>query len=54
MGISYISPVPLYPCIKKGVYYTGINIFNKLPSGLKELVQTPTIFKSSLKISGLA
>jgi hypothetical protein len=40
------SSLSLY---KKSVYYTGINIFNKLPSELKELVQTPKIFKSSLK-----
>jgi hypothetical protein len=40
------SSLSLY---QKGVYYTGIKIFNKLPPELKELVQTPKIFKSSLK-----
>jgi hypothetical protein len=33
----------------KGVYFMGINIFNKLPSHLKELVKSPKIFKRALK-----
>jgi hypothetical protein len=41
-----ISSLTLY---QNGVYYTGINIFNKLSPELKELVQMPEIFKSSLR-----
>jgi hypothetical protein len=48
IGIIYISPVPLYLCIKKA-FTTLVPIFNKLPSELKELVQTPEVFKSSSK-----
>jgi hypothetical protein len=41
-----ISSLTLY---QKGVYYTGIKWFNKLPSELKELVLSPKLFKSSLR-----
>jgi hypothetical protein len=34
---------------QNGVYFTGIKIFNKLPTYLKELVGFPKIFKISLK-----
>jgi hypothetical protein len=33
-----ISSLTLY---QKGVHYTGIKLFNKLPSELKELVLSP-------------
>jgi hypothetical protein len=34
---------------QNGVHFTGIKIFNKLPSYLKELVRSPKIFKRTLK-----
>jgi hypothetical protein len=34
---------------QNGVYFSGIRIFNKLPSYLKELVESPKIFKRALK-----
>jgi hypothetical protein len=34
---------------QKGVYFSGIRIYNKLPSYLKELVESPKIFKRTLK-----
>jgi hypothetical protein len=34
---------------QNGVYYTGIQIFNKLPPEIRELVQTPNIFKGTLR-----
>jgi hypothetical protein len=40
------SSLALY---QNGVYYIGIKIFNKLPPKLKELVQMPKIFESSLR-----
>jgi hypothetical protein len=40
------SSLTLY---QNGVYYTDTKIFNKLPPKLKDLVQTPKIFKSSLR-----
>jgi hypothetical protein len=34
---------------QSGVYFMGIQFFNKLPSYLKELVGSPNIFKRTLK-----
>ena len=34
---------------QKGIYFTGIKIFNKLPSYLKELIGSPKKFKRILK-----
>jgi hypothetical protein len=34
---------------QNGAYYTGIKIFNKLPPEIRELVQMPNIFKSTLQ-----
>jgi hypothetical protein len=40
------SSLTLY---QNGVNYSGIRIFNKLPAELKELVEKPKLFKSSLR-----
>jgi hypothetical protein len=40
------SSLTLY---QKGTYFAGIKIFNKLPSELKELVESPKIFKRYLR-----
>jgi hypothetical protein len=40
------SQLTLY---QNGIYFTGIKIFNKLPSYLKELVGSPKKFKRTLK-----
>jgi hypothetical protein len=40
------SSITLY---QKGTYFAGIKIFNKLPSELKELVESPKIFKRNLR-----
>jgi hypothetical protein len=42
----HTSSLTLY---QNGIYYTGSNIFNKLPPELNKLVQVPKIFKSSLR-----
>jgi hypothetical protein len=40
------SSLTLY---QNGAYFTGIKIFIKLPSELKELVESPKIFKRTLR-----
>jgi hypothetical protein len=39
------SSLALY---QKGVFFTDIKLFNKLPSEIKETIQTQSLFKSSL------
>jgi hypothetical protein len=34
---------------QNGIYYNGINIFNKLSPKLKEFVHMPKLFKDSLR-----
>jgi hypothetical protein len=43
------TPTSSLTLYQNGVYYTGIKIFNKLPPEIRELVQTPNIFKSTLR-----
>jgi hypothetical protein len=43
------TPTSSLTLYQNGVYYTGINIFNKLPPEIRELVQMPNIFKSILR-----
>jgi hypothetical protein len=40
------STLTLY---QKGVYYTGIKLFNKLPSEIKETILTQSLFKRTLR-----
>jgi hypothetical protein len=47
--INLYFPTSSLTLYQNGVYYTGIKIFNKLPSELKELVQMPNIFKRPLR-----
>jgi hypothetical protein len=42
-------PASVLTLYQKGVYSMGIKIVNKLPSHLKELVESPKIFKRTLK-----
>jgi hypothetical protein len=43
------SPSAVLTLYQNGVYFIGINIFNKLPSYHKELVWSPKIIKRTLK-----
>jgi hypothetical protein len=38
-----------YRYIQKGAYYSGIQIFNHLPQGIKSLSDNVTKFKAALK-----
>jgi hypothetical protein len=42
-------PVANLTCFQKGVYYSGIKIFNNLPSSLKSLMNEKAEFKVVLK-----
>jgi hypothetical protein len=43
-------PSAVLTLYQKGVYFMGIKMFNKLPSYLKELVESPKIFKRTLSL----
>jgi len=42
-------PIANLTKFQKGVYYSGIKIFNNLPHGIKELANTITLFQNALK-----
>jgi hypothetical protein len=42
-------PTPNLTLFQKGIYYTGVKLFNNLPRDIKEIVGLPNQFKSALK-----
>ena len=42
-------PIANLTKFQKGVYYSGIKIFNNLPHGIKDLANEITLFRSALK-----
>jgi hypothetical protein len=48
-GDNFHFPISSLTLYQKRTYFAGIKIFNKLPSELKELVESPKIFKRNLR-----
>jgi hypothetical protein len=46
---NLLPPTSTLSLYQKGVYYTGIKLFNKLPNEIKDTILTPSLFKNSLK-----
>jgi hypothetical protein len=44
--LSLYGPMTMY---QKGVYYSGIKIFNGLPKAIKDISNMPKKFKTALK-----
>jgi hypothetical protein len=42
-------PIPNLTKFQKGVYYSGIKIFNNLPHGIKDLANEILLFQNALK-----
>jgi hypothetical protein len=42
-------PIANFTKFQKGVYYSGIKIFNNLPRGIKDLANEITLFWNALK-----
>ena len=48
-NVSINPPIANLTKFQKGVYYSGIKIFNNLPHGIKDLANEITLFRSALK-----
>jgi hypothetical protein len=46
---NFHQPTPNLTGFKQGIYYSGVKIFNNLPSHIKQLSDNPRIFKLKFK-----
>ena len=46
---NFHQSVPNLTVFKHGIYYSGVQIYNNLPSHIKQLLNNPTLFEQELK-----